>query len=194
MHYPISAALLAVTGALLLPAVAEAGAGENNLAFFGKDPGQTRAFACYTRRYDADHLAAHKQQNVRDMTLLVDSNVDPDAGRGYALAVGIHFRDLDAQFQSGGDCGVADDGQGALNCGIDCDGGEIDVALDGANSVIVSIPDRARIWDPNADTSPPEDANFGADDKSFRLDRTALGECAPLADDDDVKAMLTPTQ
>ena len=194
MHYPISAALLAVTGALLLPAVAQAGASKNDLAFFGKDPGQTRAFACYTRRYDANHLAAHKQQNVRDMTVLVDSNVDPENGRGYAVDLGVHFRDANAQFQSGGDCSISEDGTQGLNCGVDCDGGEIDVKLDGANSLLVSIPYGVRIWDPSSGDDAPDRARFGSDDVSFRLDRTDLSECAPLAPDDDVKAMLSPTQ
>lgn len=196
MNHSISAALLVTVGALLLPAAAQAGDtnANNSLAFFGKDPGEERAFACYTRRYDANHLAAHKQQNVREMTLLVDSNVDPESGRGYALQLGVHFRDVDADLQSGGDCGVADDGTGGLGCGVDCDGGSIDVALDGPNAVLVSIPYGVRIWNPDAEGTVPENARFGEDDKLFRLERTDLSECASLATDDDVRAMLSPTQ
>jgi hypothetical protein len=195
MNKHIPTVILAAAGALLLTAAAHAGgASTTDLAFFAKDPGQARAFVCYTRRYDANHLAAHREQNVRDMTVLVDSNVDPDAGRGYTLDLGVHFRGANAQFQSGGDCSVSEDGMLALNCAVDCDGGEIDVKLDGANSLLVSIPDGVRIWDPSSGEDAPDRARFGADDVSFRLDRTDLSECAPLAADDDVKAMLSPTQ
>ena len=192
---PLPTFMLAAATALLLPAAAHAGgASANDLAFFGKDPGQARVFACYSRRYDANHLAAHKQQNVREMTVLVDSNVDPENGRGYALDLGVHFRSADAQFQSGGDCSVSEDGTQALNCAVDCDGGEIDVKLNGANSLLVSIPYGVRIWDPKSGEDAPDRARFGSDDVTFRLDRADLSECAPLAPDDDVKAMLSPTQ
>jgi hypothetical protein len=164
---------------------------DSDITFFGKDPGKGKAFACYTRHYEAKHLAAHRKQNVVDMTLFVNSFVDGDLGRQYTLAIGVHFRKSPTLFQLAGGCSPAADGEGVLNCGIDCDGGRIDVSVKDPASILVSIPDGARTWNPDSDAEPPKDANFGYDDKVFRLDKTELPTCLPLVFDDDVKAAIS---
>jgi hypothetical protein len=81
----------------------------------------------------------------------------------------------------------------AVNCGVDCDGGEIDVKLKDDKTVLVSIPEGARVWDASSDDDeePAEGrGHFGADDKLFQLDRTALTDCLSLAGDDDDKAAI----
>ena len=166
------------------------GAG-SDITLFGEDPGKGKAFACYTRHYEAKHLAAHQKQNVVDMTLFVNSFVDGDLGRQYTLAIGVHFRKRPTLFQLAGGCSPAADGAGALNCGIDCDGGRIDVRVRDAASILVSIPDGARTWNPDSGEEPPKDANFGYHDKVFRLDKTELATCLPLVFDDDVKAAIS---
>ena len=82
-----------------------------------------------------------------------------------------------------------------MSCGIDCDGGHIDVRVKNETSLLVEIPEYARIYDP-ADNEEenrselPKNARFGADDKIFRVDRTDLRDCAPLIYDDEVKAKV----
>lgn len=164
-------------------------ASDADIALFGKDPGDQPAYACYTRHYDAAHLAGHPKQNVVDMTLFVDSYIDGDYGRQYSLSIGVHFRRSLTLFQLAGGCSTSDDGQNALNCGIECDGGHIDIRIKDANAILVSIPDGAATWDPDSD-EPPDVERFGVDDKLFRLDRTALPDCAPIIYDDEAKAAI----
>jgi hypothetical protein len=174
-------------------AIAWAGAAaatENDLALFGKDPGKAKVYACFTRRYDQAHLAAHPKQNVVDMPMLVNSYVDDnDSGRQYQLEIGVRFRKRPTLFQLSGACDSTVNGKTALSCGFDCDGGRVDVRIKDAQSILVSIPDGAQTWDPGS-AEPPADAKFGKDDKLFRLDRTGLKDCLPEALDDDVKADL----
>ena len=170
----------------LSPAAAFADS-DNDLVLFGKDPGDAKAFACYTRRYDAPHLASHPQQNVRDMTVFVNSFYDKDVGRQYDLEIGVHFRKRKALFQLSGGCSASADGTSALTCGIDCDGGRIDVQIKDATSILVSIPDGARTTDPGEPA--PKGTQFWSDDKIFRLDRTRLPDCLPLVSDDDKAAV-----
>lgn len=186
-----AAAIVALSGASAL-----AGEADTNIAIFGKDPGQGKAFACYSRAYDTAHMKAHPNQNVTEMMLLVSSSVDPESGRQYSAEIGVKFRSLKTQFQSGSGCNISTDGKSALNCPIDCDGGEIDVRLGDADSLLVAIPDGAQTWDPNAPDAEPDSSDaerFGTDDTLFRLDRTSVTDCLPLADDEQ-KADLSATQ
>jgi hypothetical protein len=191
MRLTIALAVILCSGA-----AAVAGEADTSIAIFGTDPGAGRAFACYTRAYDAAHLKAHPKQNVTDMMLLVSSLVDPDNGRQYSADIGVKFRSTPTQFQADSGCSISDDGKSALNCPIDCDGGQIDVRLRDASSLLVSIPDGAQTWDPNNPDAEPDaaannGAHFGADDKLFRLDRSTLSDCLSLSLDDDTKAALT---
>jgi len=189
--------LLAASIALALFSVTPAFAvSSTDLALFGKDLGNDRAFACYERHYDPAHLKAHPKQNVTDMTLLVDSKVDDQ--RTYDLSIGVSFRKVKTQFQVSGSCSGTIDGKALLDCGVDCDGGMINVRLKDANSILVDIPYGARTWDPTTDedTDPGTDnpaAQFGPDDKSFRLDRVSLKLCSNLVNDDE-KALLSDAQ
>ena len=184
---------LIISAAVAMLALAGAAhAGESDVMLFGKDPGESKAYACYARHYDAVHLQTHKKQNVRDMVLFVHSYVDadPDSGRQYAMQLGITFRKFKTEFQTGGGCRPAEDGKPGLGCGIDCDGGIVDVSVKDAKSVMVSIPYGVRYWDSNSDDEPPSAASFGDDDKLFRLDRTSMSDCLPLASDDEDKAEM----
>jgi hypothetical protein len=164
-------------------------ASDGDLALFGRDPGKDKVYACFTRQYDAAHLAGHPKQNVTGMALLVDSYED-DSGRQYQLEVGVRFRKQPTLFQLSGACERTVDGKTALSCGFDCDGGHIDVRVKDAQSILVSIPDGARAWDPSSSEEPPAGAKFGTDDKLFRLDRANLHDCLPEALDDDTKAAI----
>ena len=160
---------------------------------FGRPLGKNPIHVCFSRVYDGAHLAQHRQQNVRTMLLLVKGNLEENAP-SYALRMGVTFRASGTHFESSGDCGAIHDadtgGTGIAHCGVDCDGGEIDVAIKDAKSVLVSIPEGARIWRAGSDDDSDHRKRFGADDKLFRLDRTALTQCLSLADDDKEKAAM----
>jgi hypothetical protein len=166
-------------------------AGPADVVLFGKEPGAEEALACFIRHYDAPHLTAHPQQNVTDMLLLVNKPVaEADSERWYTLSLGVRFREVENQFHVEGGCSAMDNGTQLLGCGIDCDGGSIDIRPRDASSVLVDIPYGARHWDPESDADNPPQADFGADDKVFRLDRTALKECLSLVFDEELKARM----
>ena len=156
---------------------------------FGRALEGGQIHACFSRVYDAAHLAQHPKQNVRK------ANSDSNQPR-YELRLGVTFRKSGAHFDSAGDCGSIHDtsdvggSAGVAHCGVDCDGGSIDVAIKDAKSVLVSIPNGARIWRAGSDNDSDQAKRFGADDKVFRLDRVALTECLRLADDSKEKASM----
>ncbi|MCB1489633.1 MAG: hypothetical protein KDJ88_19505 [Bauldia sp.] len=180
--------VVAVLSALSIGSAAAAS--DSDLALFGRDPGNERVFACYTRHYDAPHLAGHPQQNVVNMALFVTSYVERDAGRQYLLNIGVQFRAAKTQFQVSGSCSHPAGGNQALGCGIECDGGYIGIRIKNAESILVDVPDGARTWDPESDEEPGEGGRFGPDDKLFRLDRAALRDCAPLIWDEEDRATI----
>ena len=178
--------LTLAAASLAAPALA---ADATALSLLGKDPGQAPAYSCYTRHYDGAHLASHPRQNVTDISVFVDSSVDPDSKeRSYSLEMGVGFRKISRRFEVSGSCSTVD-GKSGLTCGVDCDGGHFDVTTDAGQSLLVAVPDSVALWDPAAENSDepfklPKGAEFGKDDKLFRLDRTDLSACRPLMDDD----------
>jgi hypothetical protein len=151
--------------------------------------------ACFSRVYDAPHLAQHPQQNVRTMQLLVRANPDADQPR-YELTLGMTFRKSGTHFESSGDCGSIHDtsevggSSATAHCGVDCDGGRLDVAMKDEKSVMVSIPAGVRIWRAGTELDHDRSRRFGTDDKVFRLDKAALTDCLSLANDADEKAAM----
>jgi hypothetical protein len=160
---------------------------------FGRALDSKPMHVCFTRVYDAPHLAEHPQQNVRTMTLLVKGSIENDEPN-YELRIGVTFRKSGTHFESAGSCGSIHDadngGTGVAHCGVDCDGGQIDVSLKDAKSVLVSIPAGARIWRAGSNDDSDQRKRFGSDDKLFRLDKAALTECLSLADDNKEKAAM----
>ncbi|MGO4334604.1 hypothetical protein AB4037_06810 [Labrys sp. KB_33_2] len=164
---------------------------------FGRTIDKDRIHACYRRAYDAPHLGSHPQQNVRTMTLLVTGSAEEGADPGYTLGLGVTFRKAGTHFETFGGCGAIGSSAAPAakatiaHCSVDCDGGAIDVRLKNEKSVLVAIPDGARIWKAGSDSEDSDERKrFGADDKLFRLDRTALTDCLSLVGDEDEKAML----
>jgi len=190
--------------ALLAAPLPAQGAGDDGAfqaRIFGHGLGKAKGYACFKRIYTADHLKSHPQQNVRTMLLLVTGAgaVEAETETRYTAGIGVTFRKVGARFETYGDCPslkvAAQLGEGdkdALACSIDCDGGHIGVRLKDGKTVLVSIPDGARITEAGKDDEEGSDARkrFGADDKLFRLDRTGLADCLPLAGEDDDKAAL----
>jgi hypothetical protein len=144
------------------------------------------SYACFARRYDANHLAQHPQQKVEYMRLLVSAKtVAEDTGLNYAFSLGVKLRDETENFSNGGECGhprVLEESAGklALGCGIDCDGGGLSVEMVNDDKSVLVRTERIALWGSkdSADV-------VGGDDRVFRLDRVKLDECQPLMHDDD---------
>jgi hypothetical protein len=163
--------------------------------FAGSAP-KAKGYACFVRRYDAEHMAQHPKQKVTAMKLLLTAELVPDDKvLNYSFRLGVNFRDRPGDFDSSGDCGhtatarapddPAPDTSVDFDCAVDCDGGGISVKLaNNDGSLIVKPLDRIRIWKgKEPDESAATDLEAGADDKIFRLDRTKLDECTSLVAD-----------
>ena len=147
-------------------------------------------YACFTRSYDGEHLAEHPHQKVSVMKLLLTAQKLPeDDEMNYSFRLGLKYRSKSGNYDSSGDCGHGKivnekSNEAMLGCGVDCDGGGINVSLANDDKSAVIQLDRIRIWkDRNYDEDAAQDLNGGADDKVFRLDRTDLKDCESLVTD-----------
>jgi hypothetical protein len=152
-------------------------------------PPEKKAYACFVRRYDPDHLARHPKQKVSAMKLLVTAEIPPEEKTiNYSFRLGVKYRHRSGDFDSSGFCShvVAEDAGNEMRfgCGVDCDGGGIGVALSKDDKSAIIRLERVRIWQNN---KPDEEAGdslvAGADDRIFRLDRIDTRECASLVTD-----------
>ena len=147
-----------------------------------------KTYACFVRRYDASHLAQHPKQKVSAMKLLVTAEEAPeDKTVNYSFRLGFKYRHRAGNFDSSGYCShiVAENtgGEIRLGCGVDCEGGGIEVAMKDDKSALIRL-ERIRIWERNKpDDDASNDLVAGADDKIFRVDRADLHECSDLVTD-----------
>ena len=165
---------------------AKAAAFDNRM--FG-GPLREKTYACFVRRYDASHLAQHPKQKVSAMKLLVTAEIPEEEPNtfNYSFRAGFQYRNRPGKFDSSGHCGhtVAEDAgdEIRLGCGVDCEGGGINVAMKDDKSAMIRL-ERIRIWERNKpDDDASNDLVAGADDKIFRVDRAELRECAELVTD-----------
>ena len=147
-----------------------------------------KTYACFVRRYDAGHLAQHPKQKVSTMKLLVTAENPPEEKTtNYSFRLGVQYRHRPGKFDSSGYCNhvVAEDKGNEIRygCGVDCEGGGIDVAMKDDKSAIIRL-ERIVVWERNKPDDEASDALLaGADDKIFRVDRADLRECAELVTD-----------
>jgi hypothetical protein len=159
-----------------------------DVRMFTSPPGN-KAYACFVRRYDPDHLARHPKQKVSAMKLLVSAEIPEDEKTlNYSFRLGVKYRHRSGDFDSSGFCNhvVAEDAgnEMRIGCGVDCEGGGINVALSKDDKSAIIRLERIRIWQNNKPDDEAEDSLVaGADDKIFRLDRTDASECASLVTD-----------
>ncbi|MCP1849773.1 MULTISPECIES: hypothetical protein [unclassified Bradyrhizobium] len=164
-----------------------AAAAFHNRMFAG--PPGAKAYACFVRRYDANHLAQHPKQKVSAMKLLVSAEDAPeDKATNYSFRLGVAYRHRPGNFDSSGYCNhaiAAESGHEIrFECGVDCEGGGITVALSRDNKSAIARLGRIMVWNRNKPDDDAGEALFaGADDKIFRVDRADLGECAELVTD-----------
>ncbi|MGJ4892447.1 hypothetical protein ACQR1Y_29920 [Bradyrhizobium sp. HKCCYLRH3099] len=156
---------------------------------FTKAPGQ-KAYACFTRRYDADHLARHPKQKVSAMQLLMTAEIPPgEREMTYSFRLGVSYRDRPGDFDSSGSCEHArvNDAGGEIryNCPVDCEGGGIEIAMARDDKAAIVRLTRITVW--QRDNKPDAEAGdalvAGADDKIFRVDRSDVADCAGLVTD-----------
>lgn len=146
-------------------------------------------YACFVRRYDAAHLAKHPKQEVAAIKLLVTAENPPDEKiTNYSFRLGVKYRHRSGNFDSSGSCNhiVAENtgGEIRLGCGVDCEGGGLEVALSKDDRSAIIRLERIRIWQNDKPDGEAEDELVaGTDDKIFRLDRAPNRECASLVTD-----------
>ena len=190
-------AVAAVGGAARADETANADAFAKRL--FGRDvAAKGKTYACFTRRYDATHLRQHPQQKTTAMKLLVSAEMaSDDKLTNYSFTLGVTFRDRKGHFDTMGSCGHPNAEQEGgdklvLGCGVDCDGGGLQIEMaNGDKAVIVRI-DRVAIWNNDRPDDERDSFEAGVDDKAFRLDRVAMDECKSLMPKDDELAALDP--
>jgi hypothetical protein len=154
---------------------------------FGKAPGDRPSSVCFARVYDEAHFATHPDQRTRAMRMIVTSRVE-EGNRTYDLRLGVAFRNSSRKFETSGSCGsIHGEGdnageKGVVHCGVDCDGGGIDVSLRDQTAVRVAIPSGARLYRAGSSDEAPTSGrrNFGSDDKVFHLDRVDFAQCASM--------------
>lgn len=189
MRYAVLLAFLAVT----TPAWADDAALQAQV--FGHAIGAEPGFACFSRTYDAAHLASHPHQNVTAALLLLKGMPkEEDQFTVYTAGVDFTYRKRKTHFQSFGNCpsiSKNEDGGAAqtLACGIDCDGGVIQVKLKDTDTVLVELPGGISGSDTTNKDGPPIEGHFGSDDKLFKLSRVDVKSCLPLALDEDKAAI-----
>jgi hypothetical protein len=147
-----------------------------------------KAYACFVRRYDADHLARHPKQKVAAMKLLVGTEIpEGETARAYSFGLEVKYRHRAGELDTGGYCkhAVAEDNGSEIGfaCGVDCDGGGINVALSKDDKSAIIRLERIRIWPNNKPDDAEDELVAGADDRIFRLERADANECAALVTD-----------
>jgi hypothetical protein len=162
---------------------------------FAGSTGQ-KTYACFVRRYDAGHLAQHPKQKVSAMKLLVTAEKPPGEATttNYAFRLGVQYRNRPGKFDSSGSCGhvIAEENgdEIRIGCGVDCDGGGIDVAMKDDKSAVVRL-ERIMLWQRNKpDDGPSNELEAGTDDRIFRVERADLRECAEVVTDHQELAAL----
>jgi hypothetical protein len=102
--------------------------------------------------------------------------------------LGVTFRNKRGNYDSSGSCGFfhPEDAKNEVRfgCGVDCDGGGVNIGMGKDDKSVRVRLERVRIWQNN---KPDEDAGdelvAGRDDALFRLDRASLDECRSLVTD-----------
>src|ERR1700754_3205140 len=189
--------LLALTVASLVPYAALAqeeidrakAAGFDKRLFAGALAPPKTTYACFVRAYDSEHLAKHPKQKVAAMKLLVTAEHPADEKvTNYSFRLGVKYRHRPGNFDSSGSCNhfIPEDAgdEIRLGCGVDCEGGGLNVAVAKDDKSAIIRLERIRIWQNN---KPDDEAEHslvaGADDKIFRLDPACNRECASLVTD-----------
>lgn len=149
-------------------------------------PAEPGRKACWRRVYNPEHLAAHPQQKVRELTFLLRvSGYDAD-GRYvfehphhvyYNFALSLKRRGDTRALATSGDCL----GEKTADCAVDCDGGGVTIEKSpNGDGLTISLHDRGIAFGGDCDTNSGAWVRPGADDKVFHLDRVSEESCKAL--------------
>ena len=151
-------------------------------------PAQPGNKACYVRSYDAAHLRAHPRQRITAMKFLLGVEAydpKPADAKGssdlfyYTFSMSVARRGDKRLLHTSGDCLVSDD----ISCVVDCDGGGLLLdKMPPAGSLIVRLKEDGIRMFHDCDEEVGVLVKPGADDKVFRLDKTANDACRALED------------
>jgi len=185
------AAKICAAAVLAFPALAHADTASDIVKIFGRDPGKAEAHACFVRRYAKENLVSHPKRNVTDMLVYMQKSEGDDPN--YGLNFQVHFKRLNKPFQAYGSCLPDEKGKKTFSCGIDCDGGGVEISVKDTQSFVLAIPNYARVMDlenPDPTVDLPAGTEFLDEDKLFQMQRTALKDCLPLIYDEAIKAKI----
>ncbi len=151
---------------------------------FGGPIGQ-KATACFVRRYDANHMAQHRNQKVSTMKLLLTAENNPKEGEtSFAYKVGVQFRNRPGNFDGGSNCGHMEEEDGnkdiRFTCDVDCGGGGIEIAMAKDNKSAIVHLEVIGVYDRKHPKREPITLGGGVHAEVFRLDRVDISECAEL--------------
>jgi hypothetical protein len=154
-----------------------------NARMYAGTPGN-KAYACFVRRYDAEHLARHPKQKVALMKLLVSAEFDSEDKQLHnSFRLGFKYRHRSGDFNSGGSCShvvfVKDGNDVRLGCGVDCEGGSIGVALSKDDKSAVVRLVRVRVWQNNRPDDDAEQSLVAAPTTGSSASTALTPESAP---------------
>jgi len=142
--------------------------------------------ACFQRVYDATHLRRHPNQKVTAVVFRLryykhsGDKQDPDGQRFYYFDLGARVKGRPRLLRAAGECNA---GATGIRCGVDCDGGGVDVSYSrSGDKLLISfskLVPRLRMTESCGDdeSAPTYELIPGLDDKSFQLARADAAAC-----------------
>jgi hypothetical protein len=132
--------------------------------------------------------AASQARSECDDAARRGGNTPEEKPTNYSFRLGVKYRRRSGNFDSSCYCNhvIAEDAGNEVRfgCGVDCEGGGINLALSKDSKSAIIRLERIVIWNRNKPDDDAADALLaGADDKIFRVDRAELRECAELVTD-----------
>ena len=135
-------------------------------AGFGPDASKDSAI-CFSRVYDAAHLAANKAQRIRDVAIKFTLRTE-NGERRLDHGLVTHLVGSKQKYWSGGQCSGYE-GMVA-HCYVEGDGGSVDITLEADGKALTARFDHFNIWR-------PQDA---ADETTMTFDKSPADKVAKL--------------
>jgi len=152
-------------------------------------PAKVGEKACFTRVYDAKHLAAHPRQRVTSMTFLMrvtgisetgDWVLDPKQKYdrlNYQFAMSVTRRGEKQALSVSGYC---PGDTRSVFCARECDGGGVTLdKVSGSEALLVKLDDNGILLG-SCEESKSRWLKAGADDKVFRVEKVTIDKCKAL--------------
>lgn len=135
---------------------------------------------CFSRVYDAGHLAANKAQRIRDVAIKLSLRTENGERRlDHNLAT--HLVGSKQKYWSGGQCS---DYKGLVaHCYVEGDGGSVDLTLDADGKSLTARFSDFRIWRPQ-DAADESTVTFDKSpaDRVAKLTKAPMAACAGTGD------------